>query len=56
LNADYVNGVGLVYQRDFDSLPEFIRLIFKKQNGKKEAPKLPVPAAAGAKTGRGQQK
>ena len=38
LNEDYVNGVGLVYQRDFDSFGEFIRIILNKQ------PKKAVPA------------
>jgi hypothetical protein len=41
LSAEYVNALGLVYQRDFDSIGEFFRNIFKKQN--KKAPVNPTP-------------
>ena len=41
LSVDYVNGVGLVYQRDFDTFGEFIRNIFR--SGKKKAPVKPLP-------------
>jgi hypothetical protein len=32
LTPQYVNGVGLVYQRDFDTIKEFLRNIFKRPN------------------------
>jgi len=40
LGVQYVNGLGLVYQRDFDSFGEFIRNIFKRgqKNPVKPAP------------------
>ncbi|MES2277993.1 MAG: translocation/assembly module TamB domain-containing protein [Bacteroidota bacterium] len=31
LNVQYVNGVGLVYQRDFDTFGEFIRSLFSRR-------------------------
>lgn len=55
LNEDYVNGIGLVYQRDFDSLPEFIRLIFKKQPGK-NLPATPAPTTVNAPKSGGVRK
>ena len=39
LNEDYVNALGLIYQKDFDTFGEFIRLLFKKQPTPKEPPK-----------------
>ncbi len=45
LTAQYVNGLGLVYQRDFDTFSEFLRNILKKGNGKK-APVTPLPQPA----------
>ncbi|RKR82171.1 uncharacterized protein DUF490 [Mucilaginibacter gracilis] len=50
LAVQYVNGLGLVYRRDFDTFGEFFRSIFRKKASptKKEAPnKLPTsdPAA-----------
>jgi len=52
LGAQYVNGLGLVYQRDFDTFGEFIRGFFKggKRNPVKPAPiknttNLGVPTA-----------
>jgi len=36
--VQYVNGVGLVYQKDFDTLPEFFRNFF----GKKKSKKMPA--------------
>ena len=41
LNEDYVNGIGLIYQKDFDSFAEFIKSIFKG-NAKKQ-PVNPAP-------------
>lgn len=38
LNVQYVNGVGLVYQKDFETFSEFFKNFF----GKKRAPKTPV--------------
>lgn len=42
LAFQYVNGVGLVYQRDFDTLEEFIRNFFRSGN-RKRAPITPLP-------------
>ncbi|MGZ4001393.1 MAG: translocation/assembly module TamB domain-containing protein, partial [Mucilaginibacter sp.] len=41
INAQYVNGLGLVYQRDFDTFGEFLRNIFKAS--RKTVNPLPVP-------------
>ncbi|HTD41046.1 MAG TPA: translocation/assembly module TamB domain-containing protein, partial [Mucilaginibacter sp.] len=41
LTAQYVNGLGLVYQRDFDTFGEFLRTIFGA--GKKKQPVNPLP-------------
>ncbi|HWD90653.1 MAG TPA: translocation/assembly module TamB domain-containing protein [Mucilaginibacter sp.] len=46
ITAQYVNGVGLVYQRDFDTFGEFIRNIFKSHT--KPAPVVPPPPKAPA--------
>jgi hypothetical protein len=40
--VQYVNGVGLVYQRDFDNFGEFIKNIFRRQ-GNKKVPVNPSP-------------
>lgn len=37
LSEDYVNGLGLVYQRDFDTFGEFLRYLFRS-NQKKTIP------------------
>ena len=42
LGVQYVNGVGLVYQRDFDTFGEFFRNIFR-QAGRNKAPVNPLP-------------
>jgi len=42
LGVEYVNGIGLVYQRDFDTFGEFIRNLFKKQPNNSE-PTKPAP-------------
>ncbi|UOE48996.1 translocation/assembly module TamB [Mucilaginibacter sp. SMC90] len=42
LAPQYVNGFGLVYQRDFDTFGEFIRNIFR-QSRRKTAPVNPAP-------------
>ncbi len=44
LTAQYVNGIGLVYQRDFDTLGEFLRNIFRQ--GRNKAPTNPAPVPA----------
>jgi hypothetical protein len=41
LTAQYVNGLGLAYQRDFDTFGEFLRNIFG--SGKKKQPVNPLP-------------
>jgi len=38
LSAQYVNGLGLVYQRDFDTFGEFLKNFFRR------APRTPSPA------------
>ncbi len=42
LDVQYVNGIGLIYQRDFDSLGEFFRNIFR-QGRRATAPTNPAP-------------
>ena len=42
LSAQYVNGVGLVYQRDFDTFGEFIRNILRGSNSRRK-PVTPLP-------------
>ncbi|RYY35442.1 MAG: translocation/assembly module TamB [Sphingobacteriaceae bacterium] len=44
LDVQYVNGIGLVYQRDFDSLGEFFRNMFR-QSRTGRAPVNPAPIA-----------
>ncbi|MBS1531654.1 MAG: translocation/assembly module TamB domain-containing protein [Bacteroidetes bacterium] len=41
ITAQYVNGLGLVYQRDFDTFGEFFRNIFRSHP--KSAPVIPPP-------------
>ncbi|MCQ6960118.1 translocation/assembly module TamB domain-containing protein [Mucilaginibacter aquariorum] len=43
LGIQYVNGIGLVYQRDFDTFGEFFRNIFR-QSRRNRAPVTPAPA------------
>ncbi|WP_073407100.1 translocation/assembly module TamB domain-containing protein [Mucilaginibacter sp. OK098] len=43
LGVQYVNGIGLVYQRDFDTFGEFIRNIFRSQNRKQPVKPSPIP-------------
>jgi hypothetical protein len=51
LGVQYVNGVGLVYQRDFDSFGEFIRNIFRQsRRDKPPTTPLPIPAPTIAPT------
>jgi hypothetical protein len=54
INAQYVNGVGLVYQRDFDTFGELLRNIFKASRKAvtplpepPKTPSQPAPANAG---------
>jgi hypothetical protein len=44
LTEQYVNGIGLVYQRDFDTFGEFIRNIFRSQNRKQPVKPSPIPS------------
>jgi hypothetical protein len=44
--TQYVNGFGLVYQRDFDTFGEFIRNLFR-QSKRKKAPVTPNPIPNG---------
>lgn len=44
LTAQYVNGIGLVYQRDFDTFGEFLRNIFRQSRRRAPATPAPVPA------------
>ncbi|MDP9079089.1 MAG: translocation/assembly module TamB domain-containing protein [Bacteroidota bacterium] len=44
LTEQYVNGIGLVYQRDFDTFGEFIRNIFRSQVRKQPVKPSPIPA------------
>jgi hypothetical protein len=46
LGVQYVNGIGLVYQRDFDTFGEFIRNMFR-QGRRNRAPVNPAPMPAG---------
>jgi hypothetical protein len=45
LGVQYVNGIGLVYQRDFDTFGEFLRNIFR-QSRRDRAPTTPLPVPA----------
>lgn len=49
LTAQYVNGLGLVYQRDFDTFGEFLRNMFGR--GKKKQPINPLPQPANTPPG-----
>lgn len=42
LSVQYVNGIGLIYQRDFDSFGEFLRNFFRTHS-KKDTTKKPIP-------------
>ncbi|MDB5023291.1 MAG: translocation/assembly module TamB [Mucilaginibacter sp.] len=46
LTAQYVNGLGLVYQRDFDTFGEFLRNMFGRGKKKQPINPLPIPATA----------
>jgi hypothetical protein len=48
LSPQYVNGVGLVYQRDFDTFGEFFKNLFLHSN--KKSGKAPMPAPLPADT------
>lgn len=45
LGVQYVNGIGLVYQRDFDTFGEFIRNILRRQNKKAPVKPAPIPTS-----------
>ncbi|HTH83169.1 MAG TPA: translocation/assembly module TamB domain-containing protein [Mucilaginibacter sp.] len=44
-NVQYVNGLGLVYQQDFDSFGEFIRNLFTKKRNRRMVNPLDIPPA-----------
>ncbi len=44
LGLQYVNGLGLVYQQDFDSFSEFLRNIFNKKRNRRLPPPI-IPTA-----------
>ncbi|RYU87285.1 translocation/assembly module TamB [Mucilaginibacter terrigena] len=46
LGIQYVNGIGLVYQRDFDTFGEFLRNIFRQRSRRNNAPVTPAPVPA----------
>lgn len=58
LSLQYVNGLGLVYQRDFDTFGEFFRNIFRR-NRRNNVPQAPIPTpvtpAINNGSGRSQQ-
>ena len=43
LSDDYVNGLGLIFQRDFDSIGELINSIISKQSSRKQSDKPQPP-------------
>jgi hypothetical protein len=48
LSVQYVNGLGLVYQRDFDTFGEFLRNLFKWKRRSNNTPPvgpLPIPSS-----------
>ncbi|HEY4195077.1 MAG TPA: hypothetical protein VGM63_06055, partial [Mucilaginibacter sp.] len=47
LTAQYVNGLGLVYQRDFDTFGEFLRNIFGRSKKRQPITPLPEPTTPG---------
>ncbi len=49
--VQYVNGLGLVYQKDFDSFGELIRSIFKKDQKKQPVMPAPIPATTAQPVG-----
>ena len=49
LGVQYVNGIGLIYQRDFDTFGEFFRNIFR-QSRRSQAPVNPTPTPAATTT------
>jgi hypothetical protein len=44
LGVQYVNGIGLVYQRDFDTFGEFIKNLFRTQRRKQPVKPMPINA------------
>ncbi len=45
LGLQYVNGLGLVYQQDFDSFSEFLRNIFSKRKNNRRVTPTPTPTS-----------
>jgi hypothetical protein len=52
LTAQYVNGLGLVYQRDFDTFGEFLRNMFGRSKKKQLINPLPQQPANASGPGR----
>lgn len=50
LTNQYVNGLGLVYQRDFDTFGEFLRSIFRRGRSTKPVNPAPIPTGTGTPT------
>ena len=48
LEVQYVNGIGLIYQRDFDTFGEFIRSIFRSRSKKQPVDPSPIPTPTAA--------
>ena len=48
LEVQYVNGLGLIYQRDFDTFGEFIRNLFRAHNKKQPVNPSPIPTPTAA--------
>lgn len=46
LSIQYVNGLGLIYQRDFETFGEFIRNIFRSHTRKQPVSPSPIPSPA----------
>ncbi len=42
-SVQYVNGIGLVYQRDFDTFGEFVRNFFRRRRSNTPKPVNPLP-------------
>jgi hypothetical protein len=47
LSVQYVNGLGFVYQRDFDTFGEFLRNFFRTHEKKPVPVQTPIPSSAG---------
>ena len=50
LGVQYVNGLGLVYQNDFDTFGEFFRNIFRNNHRRSALAPAPIPTSAPSKS------